>query len=97
MTPANDLKHFIRESHRLLSTGPTTSDYLRWRDGVDELLCDLVGSKHPIRDEFRTAVGPFDVSDANGLQLHGEYGMHGRINRGKKILKEMLEVPSETN
>jgi hypothetical protein len=94
MNAANDSADLIRaclgRTLRLRATGPTTIDFLRWREEVDELLVDLLGPDHTLRLEFRTAVGPFDSLDAEGLQIEGEQGMRVRVQRGADVLQTIL-------
>ena len=63
---------------------------MRWRDDADELLADLVGPEHPVRRDFRRAVGPFDPLDAEGLQIGGPDGLHVRLQRGADVLRTVL-------
>ena len=97
MTPAIDSSDLIRaclgRARRLHASGPTTIDYLRWREEVDELLVDLLGADHTLRRQFRSAVGPFDPLDAEGLQIEGEHGMGVRIQRGAGVLQTILGEP----
>ena len=94
MTPAIDSSDLIRaclgQARRLHASGPTTIDYLRWREEVDELLVDLLGSDHTLRLAFRSAAGPFDSLDAEGLQIEGEHGMQVRVQRGADVLQTIL-------
>lgn len=80
----------IDQARRLTAAGPPTDQYLRWRDRSDELLGDLVGNDHPLRRAFREAVAPNDPLDAEGLQIEGAHGMQVRIERGARVLSQLL-------
>ena len=94
MNASNNAAELIRgclgSTRRLRATGPTTIDFLRWREEVDELLVDLLGADHTLRLAFRSAVGPFDSLDAEGLQIEGEHGMRVRVQRGADVLQTIL-------
>ena len=90
MNRADSIREQIAQADRLRSSGPPTDAYLRWRDGVDLLLADLLGSANKLRQSFREAVGPFDPLDAEGLAIEGESGMRLRIDRGTKVLRQVL-------
>jgi hypothetical protein len=97
MNPSTDAADLIRacigQARRLRATGPTTIDYLRWREQAEELLTDLLGAEHTLRLQFHSAVGPFDPLDAEGLQIEGEHGMRVRIQRGTGVLQAILGEP----
>ncbi len=97
MNPSTDAAALIRacigQARRLRATGPTTIDYLQWRAQVDEQLVDLLGAEHTLRQQFRSAVGPFGPLDAEGLQIEGEHGMRVRIQRGTEVLQTILGEP----
>ena len=84
------IRDCLGRTRRLRATGPTTIDFLRWREEVDELLVDLLGSDHTLRLAFRSAAGPFDSLDAEGLQIEGEHGMQVRVQRGADVLQTIL-------
>ena len=90
MDRVDRIREQIDQAARLQSAGPPTDAYLRWRDGVDLLLADLLGNAHNLRQSFREAVGPFDPLDAEGLAIEGESGMRLRIDRGTKVLRQAL-------
>ena len=84
------IRDCLQEAARLRATGPITDEYLRWRDGTDEILVDLLGPAHELRQAFRRAVGPFQPLDAEGLQIEGEHGMRLRLERGAQVLQRLL-------
>jgi hypothetical protein len=90
MDRAMVIRRQLEQAQRLHAAGPPTDEYLRWRDGADELLRDLVGADHPLRQAFRQAVAPVDALDCEGLQIEGEHGMAVRIDRGAEVLRHVL-------
>ena len=87
---ADLIRACLGRAHRLRATGPTTIDFLRWREEGDELLVDLIGAEHALRQAFRNAVGPFESLDAEGLQIDGAHGMRVRVQRGAEVLQTIL-------
>ena len=87
------LREQIALARRLRATGPTTIDYLRWRDDTDELLRTLMGADADLVARFRKALGPYDALDAEGIQIDGEHGMRVRIERGEALLGTLLGEP----
>lgn len=90
MDRAELLRLSLARVTRLRAAGPPTDEFLRWRDGADELIADLVGAEHPTRQRFRQAAGPFSAREAEGLQVEGPDGMLARLERGARILQEIL-------
>ncbi len=90
MDRATTIREHLAQAAQLRAAGPPSDAYLRWRDGVDLLLADLLGSAHTLRQAFREAVGPFDPLDAEGLAIEGEAGMRVRIERGTQVLRQLL-------
>jgi len=84
------LRNTIRDADQLRATGPTTDSYLRWRDGVDELLADLLGPDHRTRRAFQDAVTPDRALDAEGIQIEGAHGMVVRIDQGVAVIRTLL-------
>ncbi len=80
----------IARARRLRASGPTTIDYLRWRDDTDALLSSLMGPDAELVTQFREALGPYDALDAEGIQIDGEHGMQVRIERGETLLRTLL-------
>ncbi len=93
MDSADYIRECLDQARRLWASGPTTDEYLRWRDQTDELLHDLLGTEHALSQQFRAAVGPFHPLDAEGLAIEGEHGMRVRIQRGRAVLHEILGEP----
>ena len=87
MDRASALRDAVDRSRYLRAVGPTTDEFMRWRDATDELLISLLGADHPTRQHFRDAVGPWETLDAEGLQIHGQHGMVPRIERGAELLR----------
>ena len=79
----------LERARYIRAIGPTTDDFMRWRDEVDELLADLIGEDHPAMSRFREAIGEAGRMDAEGLQIHGPYGMAPRLERAEAILGEL--------
>lgn len=84
------IREQINEAARLQAAGPPTDLYLRWRDRSDELLRDLVGADHPLRAAFREAIAPVEAVAAEGLAIEGGHGMRVRIERGARVLRQVL-------
>lgn len=74
----------------LRATGPPTLEYLRWRDGAEEVLRDLLGAAHPLLQDFLAAVGEREAVDAEGLQVDGPHGMRPRLARAEAVLRQVL-------
>lgn len=86
MNPQSAIADAIERSRYIRAVGPTTIDFMRWRDEVDELLLDLVGPDHPAVDAYRDAVGATESGDADGLQIEGQYGMAPRLEAAEAVL-----------
>ncbi len=88
-----DIADLLRQSlpaiDRLRASGPATDEFLRWRDRMLEMLGDLLGPEHEAVAAFRNAVGPFDAADSLGLQVHGQYGIAPRLERGEAVLRSL--------
>ena len=89
MTTAALIAEQLASARRIRADGPTTIDYLRWRDATDELLVDLLGASHTGVAAFRAAVGPTHAKDAEGLQIDGPHGMLARLDRGTAVLRRL--------
>jgi hypothetical protein len=90
MAASEPISEQLARARRIRGDGPTTFDYLRWRDATDELLIDLLGPSHDAVAAFRTAVGPVHDKEAEGLQIHGQHGMLARLNRAEATLHSLL-------
>ena len=84
------LRNTVRDADYLRASGPATDAYLRWRDGADELLADLLGPDHRTRRAFHDAVAPNRALDAEGIQVEGAHGMLWRIDQGVAVLRTLL-------
>ena len=83
----------LERARYIRAIGPTTDDFMRWRDEVDELLADLIGEEHPAMKRYREAIGATGQMDAEGLQIHGPYGMAPRLERAEAVLRELISRP----
>ena len=77
----------VERARYIRAIGPTTFDFMRWRDEVDELLLDLIGPDHPALSAYRDAIGPAESADADGLQIEGPYGMGPRLEAAERVLQ----------
>ena len=80
----------LERSRYIRAVGPTTEDFMRWRDSTEELLADAVGEEHPVMSSYREAIGPRESLDAEGLQIHGPYGMAPRLIAAEDILRTLV-------
>ena len=90
MDRAAHIRDSMQQIARLRAGGPTTIDYLRWRDATDELLIDMLGPEHSAVRAFREAVGPAVRADAEGLQVQGQHGMLPHLERAEAALRRLL-------
>ena len=79
----------LARARYIRAIGPTTDDFMRWRDATEELLIGLIGTAHPSLAAYREAVGGPEELDAEGLQIHGPFGMAPRIERAEAVLREL--------
>ena len=84
------IEHLLERSRYIRAIGPTTEDFMRWRDATDELLADAVGEDHPIIASYREAIGLREPLDAEGLQIHGPYGMAPRLIAAEGVLRALV-------
>ena len=84
------IRDSIQQIARLRADGPTTIDYLRWRDATAELLVDMLGPEHSGVRAFREAVGPGAPGEAEGLQIQGQHGMLPRLEQAETALRGLL-------
>ncbi len=80
----------LERSRYIRAVGPTTEDFMRWRDAAEELLTDVVGEVHPAMSNFHAAIGPRERLDAEGLQIHGQYGMSPRLIAAEDVLRGLV-------
>ena len=80
----------LERSRYIRAIGPTTEDFMRWRDSTEELLIDAVGEDHPVLESYREAIGAREQLDAEGLQIHGPYGMAPRLIAAEDILRTLV-------
>lgn len=80
----------LERSRYIRAIGPTTEDFMRWRDSTEELLIDAVGEDHAVIASYREAIGPREALDAEGLQIHGPYGMSPRLIAAEDILRTLV-------
>ncbi len=84
------IDQLLERSRYIRAIGPTTEDFMRWRDGAEELLLDAVGDDHPVMDSYRAAIGPRERLDAEGLQIHGQFGMAPRLIAAEEVLRSLV-------
>ena len=80
----------LERSRYIRAVGPTTEDFMRWRDSTEELLVDAVGQDHPVIESYREAIGSRERLDAEGLQIHGPYGMAPRLIAAEDVLRTLV-------
>ena len=80
----------LARSRYIRAVGPTTEDFMRWRDSTEELLAEAVGEDHPVLSEYREAIGPREALDAEGLQIHGQFGMAPRLIAAEDVLRSLV-------
>ena len=80
----------LERSRYIRAVGPTTEDFMRWRDSTEELLVDAVGEDHPVIESYREAIGSRERLDAEGLQIHGPYGMAPRLIAAEDVLRTLV-------
>ena len=84
------IEQLLERSRYIRAIGPTTDDFMRWRDTVEELLRDAVGEDHPVMASYRDAIGPRERLDAEGLQIHGQFGMAPRLVAAENVLRGLV-------
>ncbi len=90
MTLSDQVDELLARSRYIRAIGPTTEDFMRWRDETEELLADAVGGDHPVLSSYREAIGPRESLDAEGLQIHGPYGMAPRLLAAEDVLRTLV-------
>ena len=89
VTPSQPIQHALARARYIRAIGPTTDDFMRWRDATEEVLIGLIGEDHPALERYREAVGAPAELDAEGLQIHGPFGMAPRIERAEAVLRSL--------
>lgn len=89
MTPSQPIQQALARARYIRAIGPTTDDFMRWRDATEEILIALIGEDHPAVASYREAVGGPEELDAEGLQIHGPFGMAPRIERAEAVLRSL--------
>lgn len=90
MSLNDQIAEVLERSRYIRSIGPTTEDFMRWRDSTEELLADAVGEDHPVMASYREAIGPREALDAEGLQIHGPFGMAPRLIAAEDVLRSLV-------
>lgn len=90
MSLNDQIAEVLERSRYIRSIGPTTEDFMRWRDSTEELLADAVGDDHPVMASYREAIGPREALDAEGLQIHGPFGMAPRLIAAEDVLRSLV-------
>ncbi|MDE2966395.1 MAG: hypothetical protein OXS30_02750 [Chloroflexota bacterium] len=86
----DQIETLLERSRYIRAIGPTTEDFMRWRDSTEELLADAVGDDHPVMASYHEAIGPRESLDAEGLQIHGPYGMAPRLSAAEDVLRGLV-------
>ncbi len=84
------IEQLLERSRYIRAIGPTTEEFMRWRDSAEELLSDAVGEDHPVMASYRDAVGTRERLDAEGLQIHGQFGMAPRLIAAEYVLRSLV-------
>ena len=90
MNLSEQIEALLERSRYIRSIGPTTEDFMRWRDSTEEVLIDAVGEAHPVVERYRAAIGSRERLDAEGLQIHGPYGMAPRLLAAEEVLRTLV-------
>ena len=90
MDLSQQIDQLLERARYIRAIGPTTEDFMRWRDTTEELLIDAVGANHPLLDRYRDAIGPRERLDAEGLQIHGQFGMAPRLIAAEAVLRSLV-------
>ena len=90
MSLNDQIAEVLKRSRYIRAIGPTTEDFMRWRDSTEELLADAVGEDHPVMTSYREAIGPRESLDAEGLQIHGPFGMAPRLIAAEDVLRSLV-------
>ncbi len=90
MNLSEQIEALLERSRYIRSIGPTTEDFMRWRDSTEEVLIDAVGEAHPVVERYRAAIGSRERLDAEGLQIHGPYGMAPRLLAAEDVLRTLV-------
>ena len=86
---AGAIESALERARIIRATGPTTDEFMRWRDEVDEILLAALGDGHEALAAYRDAIGEPGRLDAEGLQIHGPYGMAPRLVRAEAVLRDL--------
>lgn len=81
----------------LRGTGPNPFEYGLWHERTEELVADVYGEGSAELEAYHTAAGvrgrlPGVRGQAEDmtLNIHGPWGILGRLERAEKVLGEML-------
>ena len=85
------IEQLLERSRYIRAIGPTTDDFMRWRDAAEELLSPTP-SERIIRSwpAIEDAIGPRERPDAEGLQIHGQFGMAPRLIAAEDVLRGLV-------
>lgn len=86
----DQIDQVLARARYIRAIGPTTEDFMRWRDSTEEFLAEAVGESHPTLVSFREAIGPRESLDAEGLQIHGQFGMAPRLLAAEDVLRSLI-------
>jgi hypothetical protein len=81
----------------LRGSGPNPFDYNQWDARTIEVLSALFGAGSPELARYHDAAGirgrlPGVRGQAENMSLniHGQWGIHGRLERGEAVLRELV-------
>jgi hypothetical protein len=82
---------------RLRGSGPNPFDYNQWDARTQEVLTALYGAESEEMGQYMDAAGirgrlPGVRGSAENmtLNIHGQWGIHGRLERAEVVLKDLL-------
>ena len=81
----------------LRGTGPNPFEYNQWDDRTVEVLTAIYGADSPELERYAEAAGtrgrlPGVRGQAENmtLNIHGQWGIRGRLDRAEAVLKELI-------
>lgn len=92
------LEEQIRRIQRLRGGGPNPFDYTLWDARTEELITHIFGADSPELARYHDAAGirgrlPGVRGQAENmtLNINGQWGILGRLDRAEPVLREMVE------
>lgn len=93
----NLLEAHARRIARLRGTGPNPFEYDIWQARSLELLQEIFGDTSPELERYQAATGirgrlpgVRGQADNMTLNIHGEWGILGRLERGEQVLQDLV-------